>query len=150
VLGQNHPNRFSAYLVDHAASHRVLGQQPNRPTPSPFGRRTAHQRHQRRFLAAVQLWLVHAIEALILAQRMLQPTLHIAVRDPRDLASVRTQRRSRCGQRHAPIQHQQRLDATPDSCRPLLACAAPPTQLPPISRRQLQPFKPLPCLHPPL
>jgi len=132
VLGQNYAHRFAAYRVDHTASHRVLGQQPNRPTRSPFRRRTAHQRHQRRLLAAVQLRLVHAIEPPLFAERVLEPTFKVAVRDPRDLAPVRTQRRRRRGHRHPAVQHQQRLDAPPDSGRPLLACAPPSFQLPPV------------------
>lgn len=150
MLSQHHPHRFSADFVDYAAPDCVLGQQPNRPTRPTVGWRPTHQSHDRSLLAAVELGLIAMIEPWLLAQCVLETARQVAMRDARNLATVRTERHRDRTQAHAPIQHQQGLHAPPDTVRPLFACATPTAQLATVCRRQLQPLVPTRCLHPPL
>jgi hypothetical protein len=150
VFGKNHAHRFAADLVDDSAFDRVLGHQSHRPARSTRRWWTADQCDQRCLLAAIQLRLVHPIQARLFAQCVIEATFRVAARDTRNLAPVRAQRLRRRAQRLALVQHQQGLHATPDSRRPLLARPAPSPQLAPIGLRQFQSLKALRSLHPPL
>ena len=150
MLSQHHSNRLSADLIDNAAPDRLLGDQPNRPACPTVGWWPAHQSHQRSLLTAVEHGLVTMVEPRLFAQRMLKAAGQVAVRDTRDLTPIRSQRSRGRLQAHAPIQHQQGLHPSPNAISPLLAGAAPTTQLAAVSRRQLQPLEPTDWLHPPL
>jgi hypothetical protein len=125
MLRQNHSDGLPADFVDDSASDCVVRQQANRPSRSALGRRAAYQGHDRRLLAAVQLWLVAMIQARLFAECVLETALLVAPGDAGNLAPVRAHGLCRRGQGHAPVQHQQRLDPSPDPCRPLLACSVP-------------------------
>ena len=145
MLSQDDTHRFAAHSIDDAALDRALGQQANRPTRSAFRRRAAHQGYERCLLRAVELG--RTSRTGLLAQGVLEALGEVAPRDARDFTRVRFKCLRRRVQGHPAVEHQQRLNPSPDARRPALALAASSPKLPPIRNRQLQPAKPLRTLH---
>ena len=145
VLSQDDTHRFSAHSIDDAALDRAFGQQADRPTRAAFWRRAAHQGDERCLLRAIELG--RTARPRLLTQCVVETLGEIAPSDARDFTRVCPKRLRSRVQGHSAVEHQQRLNPSPDSLRPALALAAASTQLPPVGKGQLQPAKPLRTLH---
>jgi hypothetical protein len=145
MLSQDDAHRLPAYPIDDAALDGALGQQANRPPGAAFRRRAAHKGDERRLLRAVELG--RTARPRLLGQGVLEAPGEVAPRDARDLTRVRFKRLRSRVHGHPAVEHQQRLNPSPNSRRPALALAAASPKLPPIGIGQLQSAKPLRTLH---
>jgi hypothetical protein len=144
VLRQNHANRFAPDRIYDPASHRVLRYQARRPPRASFGRWATHQRHHSRLLRTVELR--DAARTRLFAECILYTFVEVPPHDSPTLARIRAQSRRRCVDRHPAVEHEQRLDPSPDSLAQLLAASL--QQLLAIRCRKLQPLESLRSLHP--
>jgi hypothetical protein len=139
VCRKHDAHSFATYVRRDAATHDLLRQQTHRPARAPVRNRTAHQRDDRGLLCAVELGT--STRSSFFPERVLDAVCEVPLGNPRDLASVRAQRRGGCTDRHRSVQHQQHLDPLPHPRRQL-ALRLSTLQVAPLSRLQLQPLEP--------
>lgn len=91
--GENQPNRFVSDCVDDASAACLLREEPQRPSGTPFGWRTADHRYHCSLLPTVQLrgWL----RSWIFDERVLHATFEVPLAHARNLSWVSADRRCR-------------------------------------------------------